>query len=395
MGNIWYTVLLVDDDILDQRLTKQALARPSQQIRFKVEVAGTLSQAVKLLSTNNYDAILLDLGLPDSQGLETVKKVRSENLQIPIIVLTGLADEETGLEAIKEGADDYVVKGNYLEHVLVRIIRYASKRKEVEDKLRRANEKLKENDELKNEFISMVSHEMRTPLSIFKNIISNALAGVMGKISEKLQKNLETVDENIDRLTRVIDDFLDISKIEAGKMDLHHVKLDMSTLVREVVDSFLQLTKNKNIELQSIVSGDQLTVNADRDKTIQIFTNLIGNAIKFVPVSTGRIIIHVKNLGEEVEVTVEDNGIGIDKNDIGKIFQRFTRIEKAASPGMPGTGLGLPIAKQLVEMQGGRIWVESTLGQGSVFYFTLPKFKAKKQINHQKKQDSGALKNNV
>jgi signal transduction histidine kinase len=394
MEHIWYTVLLVDDDILDQRLTKQALARPSQQIRFKVEVCSRLSQAIELLNKNSYDAILLDLGLPDSQGLETVKKVRSENLQIPIIVLTGLADEEIGLEAIKEGADDYVVKGDYLEHVLVRIIRYASKRKEVEDKLRRANEKLKENDELKNEFISMVSHEMRTPLSIFKNIISNALAGVMGNISDKLKKNLETVDENIDRLTRVIDSFLDISKIESGKIELHHVNLDMATLVCEVVDSFLQLTKNNNVELQSIVSGDQLIVNADRDKTIQILTNLIGNAIKFVPANTGRIIIHVKDAGEEVEVAVEDNGIGIDKNDIGKIFQRFTRIETASSPAMTGTGLGLPIAKQLVEMQGGRIWVESTPEQGSTFHFTLPKFKSKKTKQSQKK-DSTALQNNV
>ena len=149
-----YAVLLIDDDILDQRLTKQALAKSSPRIRFKVDIADTLSKAFEILKTKSYDAILLDLGLPDSQGLETVKKVRAVNLQGPIVVLTGLADEELGLEAIKEGADDYVVKGNYLEHVLVRIIRYATKRKEVEDKLRRANEKLKENDELKNEFIS-------------------------------------------------------------------------------------------------------------------------------------------------------------------------------------------------------------------------------------------------
>ena len=380
-----YAVLLIDDDILDQRLTKQALAKSSPRIRFKVDIADTLSKAFEILKTKSYDAILLDLGLPDSQGLETVKKVRAVNLQVPIVVLTGLADEELGLEAIKEGADDYVVKGNYLEHVLVRIIRYATKRKEVEDKLRRANEKLKENDELKNEFISMVSHEMRTPLSIFKNVISNALAGVMGRLSQKLTDNLKTMDEGIDRLTRVIDNFLDISRIEAGKIELRYVELNLSEVAHEVVDSFIQLARNKGVELQSVIPDGRYIVEADRDKTIQVFTNLIGNAIKYISVENGRVSVKLKDLGDEVEVDVVDNGIGIDEGDIQKVFNRFTRIEKVAA-GTHGTGLGLAIAKKLVEMQGGRIWAESTPGQGSAFCFTIPKSQEKRQENSQEEQ---------
>jgi signal transduction histidine kinase len=395
MGKMKYNVLLVDDDNLDQRLTKQALAKSSDRILFNVETAVTLDGALRLISVKRYDVILLDLGLPDSQGLETVKKVRNVNLQLPVIVLTGLADEELGLEAIKEGADDYVVKGNYLEHVLVRIIRYSVRRKEVEDKLRKANEKLKENDELKNEFISMVSHELRTPLSIFKNVISNALAGVMGRISRKLRDNFETMNESINRLTRFIDNFLDISKIESGRMELHRFKLSMSELVCEVVDSFRQLARDKSIELQSIVPESQLIVDADRDKTIQVLTNLIGNAIKFVPVRKGRIIVQVKDLGEEVEVDVEDNGIGIEKEDTEKIFLRFTRIERDSSDGTRGTGLGLPIAKQLVEMQGGRIWVESKPGEGSIFSFVIPKSVEKEKSNHHEEQDSMALEGSL
>jgi signal transduction histidine kinase len=386
MGSMRYTVLLVDDEKLDQRLTIQALAKArfTQQIQFKVETAETLSEAIRLLGAKSYDVILLDLGLPDSQGLDAVKEVRTANLQTPVVVLTGLADEELGFEAIKEGADDYVIKGDYLEHVLVRIIRYATQRKEVEEKLRTANEKLKEDDELKNRFISMVSHELRTPLSIFKNVISNALAGVFGQISRKLRDNLDMMDENVDRLGRIIDNFLDVSKIEAGRMELNRLELNLSVLVCEVVESFHRLAEDKGVELQSFVSEAELIVNADRDKIIQVLTNLIGNAMKFVPASNGRINVHVKDLGEEVEVDVEDNGIGIEESDIGKIFHRFSRIEKTAA-GTHGTGLGLSISKQLVEMHDGRIWVESTPGKGSVFCFAIPKSRTKEQgVSHEK-----------
>jgi len=389
MESMKYTVLLVDDEKLDQRLTIQALAkvRFTQRIQFKVETAETLSEAIRLLGEKSYDVILLDLGLPDSQGLASVKEVRTANLQSPVIVLTGLADEELGLEAIKEGADDYVIKGDYLEHVLVRIIRYAIKRKEVEEKLRRANEKLKEDDELKNEFISMVSHELRTPLSIFKNVISNALAGVFGQMSRKLRDNLDMMDENVDRLGRIIDNFLDISKIEAGRMEINRLDLNLSTLVCEVVESFRRFAEDKGVELQGVNPEAELIVNADRDKIIQVLTNLIGNAMKYVPARKARISVYVKDLGNEVEVDVEDNGVGIDKDDIGKIFQRFTRIEKTAAE-THGTGLGLSISKQLIEMQDGRIWVESTPEQGSTFCFALPKSKTKEQSYNREKQDS-------
>jgi signal transduction histidine kinase len=391
MESVKYTVLLVDDEKLDQQLTIQALAKARfiQRIQFKVETAQTLSEAMRLLGMKSYDVILLDLGLPDSQGLDAVKEVRTANLQSAVVVLTGLADEELGLEAIKEGADDYVIKGGYLEHVLVRIVRYAIKRKEVEEKLRKANEKLKEEDELKNEFISMVSHELRTPLSIFKNVISNALAGVFGQMSPKLKDNLKMMDESIDRLGRIIDNFLDISIIEAGRMEINRRDLNLVALVREVVDSFHRLAEDKDVELQGIIPEVELIVNADRDKIIQVLTNLIGNAMKFVPARKARINVYVKDLGNEVEVDVEDNGVGIDKDDIGKIFQRFTRIEKTAAE-THGTGLGLSISKQLIEMQDGRIWVESTPGKGSIFCFALPKSGTAEKNFHREKQGSVA-----
>ena len=184
-------ILLVEDDPGDRRLVELALGRCGQAIKFQVETAETLSAAIGLCQAKDYDVVLLDLGLPDSRGIGTVAKVCEINSQVPIIVLTGLDDEEAGLEAIKKGAEDYLVKGKDLAHLLGRAIRYAIERKKTEQELIAVNIKLKEYDDLKNEFVLNVSHELRTPLAIFRNIVSNALAGAMGKISDKMRENLE------------------------------------------------------------------------------------------------------------------------------------------------------------------------------------------------------------
>jgi len=151
-------------------------------------------------------------------------------------------------------------------------------------KLITANQVLTEHDRLKSEFVSTVSHELRTPLFIFKNIISNAMAGVMGKISPKLYENLQVADMSVERLTRIISDFLDISKIESGAMDLNVSKFSISSFIEEIATSLLPLAEAKEITVETHIADDQLFVNADRDKIAQVLTNLIGNAIKFIPV---------------------------------------------------------------------------------------------------------------
>lgn len=253
------------------------------------------------------------------------------------------------------------------------IMRDITERKQAEEKLKRANQRLKEHDQLKSEFVSTVSHELRTPLSIFKNIISNARAGVMGKISTKLRENFEMADENIARLARIIDDFLDISRIEAGKLKLGLEKLDLTALVTEVVNSLSLLAADKGIEMAGSMPGYELFVNADHDKLVQVLTNLIGNAIKFTPAG-GHVNVEVIDLGCRLHVEVRDDGPGIDERDLAKVFDRFVQVKENIGPGTHGTGLGLPIAKELIEMHQGRIWVESRLGEGAKFCFILPKY---------------------
>ncbi|MBN1456270.1 MAG: PAS domain S-box protein [Sedimentisphaerales bacterium] len=248
-----------------------------------------------------------------------------------------------------------------------------TERKKAEDTLRKTNQELREYTRLKNDFVITVSHELRTPLAIFKNIISNMLAGVLGTIKNKQREALETANKEIDRLAKIVSDFLDISKLEAGKMKLSPLKVDIRTIINDAADLLRHLAKNKNIELIVSMPQEELIIDADYDKIIQVMTNLLDNAIKFVPNCAGCITIGLKDLGESVEVSVEDNGYGVESDDISKVFNRFVQVNKQVGPGAHGTGLGLAVCKELVELHNGRIWVENTPDGGANFCFTLPK----------------------
>ena len=244
--------------------------------------------------------------------------------------------------------------------------------KEAEVELIKANHVLQEHDRLKSEFVSTVSHELRTPLCIFKNIVSNAMAGVMGKVSDKLYNSLKMADTSIDRLSGIIADFLDISKIEAGTLKLDMTDLSISSIISEIAEILGPQAMAKGIELKVNLPEDDLKVRADRDRIAKVLDKLISNAIKFIPIN-GNIVVAVTNEDSNIKISVQDDGPGLNKEDIEKIFDRFVQIYKVMGPGEHGTGLGLTIARELVEMHGGKLSVHSSPGKGSRFFFTLPK----------------------
>lgn len=248
-----------------------------------------------------------------------------------------------------------------------------TERKQAAEALQKANEELKEQNRLQNEFVVTMSHELRTPLAIFKNVVSNALAGVAGKLQPKLRKNLKMADEVVDRLAGIINHFLDISKIEAGKMTLNSAPLVIQSVVTEVLDRLKFPVDDKNIDLTVSVPDDELFINADREKIMQVLSNLIDNAIKFVPDCGGKIMVEVKDLGDEIGITLKDNGPGIEADDVNKVFNRFVQVGRQVGPGKHGTGLGLAICKELVKLHGGRIWAENIPAGGARFCLTLPK----------------------
>ncbi len=237
--------------------------------------------------------------------------------------------------------------------------------------LQTANEKLQELDRLKSAFVSIASHELRTPMTSIKGYVENMLEGLTGALSEKQAHYLGRVKHNVERLTRLINQLLDLSRLDAGVLELILEPLPIHEVVTEVIDSFRPLAQEKSLTLSERHAGELPLVLADRDKLHQILTNLIQNAVKFTP--TGGEVRVESQVREDgfVQICVADTGCGIPPHELDKVFERFFRGESAPAEAR-GTGLGLTITKSLVEMHSGRIWVESTPGQGSRFFFTMP-----------------------
>ncbi len=237
---------------------------------------------------------------------------------------------------------------------------------------KRYEHRLKELDRLKSDFVSNVSHELRTPLTAIKGSVDNMLDGITGTMNEKQTRYLTRVKSNADRLTRLINDLLDLSRIEAGKIDLKPANLALVSLAQEIADNIRPVAVEKLISLEVAAADGGTTAWADRDKIIQVLMNLIGNAVKFTP-ERGKVTVAVhKNGARWVEISVADTGPGILPEEASRIFDRFYQIAQAGKQKAKGTGLGLAICKALVEMHGGKIWMESEVGKGSTFSFTLP-----------------------
>ena len=251
---------------------------------------------------------------------------------------------------------------------------YSGLDKKVEDRtheLALANERLKELDRMKSEFVSNVSHELRTPLTAIKGAVDVVLREMAGPLTEKQIHYLTRVRSNTQHLAGLINDLLDLSKIESGKIDVKSSPVSLSGLLHEVVEALRPLAAEKVIALEAVIREPSFLVWADRDKINQVLTNLIGNAIKFTPVQ-GRVTVSASKNGESVQLTVSDSGPGVPPDEKEKIFAKFYQIAEANGENAKGTGLGLAISKALVELHGGKIWVESEPSRGSQFCFTLP-----------------------
>jgi signal transduction histidine kinase len=235
-----------------------------------------------------------------------------------------------------------------------------------------ANERLQELDRLKSDFVSNVSHELRTPLTAIKGAVDLVLREVAGPLTEKQVHYLTRVRSNTQHLAGLINDLLDLSKIESGRIEMKSSRVSLGGLLHEVVETLLPVAAEKVITLDANISEPSILVWADRDKINQILMNLIGNAIKFTS-EQGRVTVSASKNGQEsVQVSVSNTGPGIPPEEKEKIFDKFYQIAEVGGTKPKGTGLGLAICKALVELHGGRTWVESELQRGSTFYFTLP-----------------------
>jgi signal transduction histidine kinase len=237
--------------------------------------------------------------------------------------------------------------------------------------LQTVNERLQDHDHRRSKFVSVASHELRTPMTSIKGFVENMLDGLTGELSERQEHYLQRVKHNVDRLTRIINQLLDWSRLDVGRIDIKPESLPIDAFVRDVVESFQTLAAEKSITLEVLPCEQSLTVRADRDKLEQILWNLVGNAIKFTPHS-GLVSVRCSaHSTSSAQITVADTGCGIAADELPLVFNEFSKVE-SAMPTSQGAQLGLFITKSLVTLHGGQMWVESQLGVGTQFYFTLP-----------------------
>jgi len=237
--------------------------------------------------------------------------------------------------------------------------------------LRAANDRLQELDRLKDDFMSSVTHELRTPLTSIR-AFSEILFDNPDMDTEGRQNFLSIITRETERLTRLVNQVLDMAKIESGRTEWHNEELDLREVIDSSIASVSQVYREKDVALVAEVPEKVPTLMADRDRLIQVMLNLLSNAVKFVEPGSGRVIVRLLLHNERLRVDVVDNGPGICREDQRVIFEKFRQGGDTMIDKPQGTGLGLPISKQIVEHFGGRLWVESEIGKGATFTFTLP-----------------------
>jgi len=531
-------VLLVEDNEDDALLIRETLSDAT----IEIERAERLSTALEHLAKGGFDAMLLDLSLPDAYGLDTIGRVLGQAPGVPIVVLTGLNDEETAVKAVERGAQDYLVKGQAGGQLLARSLRYAIQRHKAEESLKERNRELlvlrkisetilgsldlkmvleqileqamlsgsfdlgnirlldssgetlqveatrgyrdpqnalshrrltrtlesgqshfgdriftescieehvrdsgrfrtlkkegvesflnvpvrangemlgiiqlasraprkfrpeeinlfetignqmgvalqkaqlyeetrrqalelEKANKLQADFTAMIAHDLRSPLMNITGVAEVMIGGVFGSLTEEQQKWLGRIQANSRTLVDLVSDFLDVSKLESGYVEVRKERVGLSGLIQKSIENFRVLAQEKRISIRDAVDLSLPAVHVDPRRVDQVLSNLISNAIKFTGEEGETEVGAVLADASQVKVWVKDNGVGIPAEEIGQLFQKYRQGGNAKCSSQKGTGLGLVICKMIVEAHGGKIWVESQPGQGSTFFFSLP-----------------------
>ena len=386
-GSAQPLVLIVDDD----RLIRQVLRETLQAAGFAVALAADGEEGCRAALEKEPDLILLDVYMPNQDGVTTCRILRSlpKLRTTPIIMMTARPDLRGAVNPFQVGADDYIAKPVDGSEIVGRIQANLAKnrsRQHLEEQLRerqrmeqellkaktdleRANEKLRRHDRLRAEFLNTAAHELRMPVTIVNGYCSLLLDSGTDNLTQEQRDYLDAAIASSERLVRLTNNMLDLSRLEAGKMRMQFAPQDLARTIQEVCRDFLPLAERGGLVLDA-VCREECHALFDRDQIHRVMTNLLGNAVKFTP-SGGRIQVSVVDETREVQVLVEDTGQGIPRERLCDLFEEFVQV--GTQDALRGTGLGLSICRKIIQTHRGRIWVESSPGEGSRFYFTLPK----------------------
>jgi len=391
-------LLLVDDDEVDRMTICRALNRA--EIAVQVTEVTHAKQAIERLRNEPYDCVFLDYRLPEQDGLSLIRQLRAEGVVIPLVVLTGQGDEQIAVDLMKAGASDYLVKTLVSPDRLSLLLRnalrvYAAEQREarVQEELRQTNSLLiRQNEELENqrryiedqnlklleayrvksEFLATMSHELRTPLNAilgFSQILESQSKGSLNPRQVEMVNRILTNGKN---LLNLVNDILDLSKLEAQRLTLAPAPIDLHRLIQATLSDLHSLANGKALTLESSLNLTDPVVMNDEHRLRQVLTNLVSNAIKFSDRGFVRVTVR-DTASDHIVLAVEDTGIGIAADQLPHIFEAFRQVDQSIRRRRPGTGLGLAIVHSLVTIMGGTITVASQPGQGSTFSIHLPR----------------------
>jgi signal transduction histidine kinase len=378
MNNGSSHVLLIEDNPGDADLVRLRLVEAHSDLA--VSCVTRLAAGLASMIAAPPAMVLLDLNLPDSHGAETYRAVLNQAPGVPIVVLSGLDDEEMAASAVHHGVQDYLVKGSFDSKQLARAMRYAIERQGL---LTSLDISRRQQLQFKNEFLSHVSHELRTPLTCIHQFVSLILDGLAGKVIPEQREHLETVFRSVNQLQAMITDLLEATRAESGKISIEPQCIVISDVIRQAVAMLQGNALAKGVGLEAGLDIRIPFIYADSNRVLQVLTNLIDNAIKFTP-TDGSVIVKACLAGNDpefVQVSVADTGRGISPESKSLIFERLYQDPNSIDDSRKGLGLGLYISKELVRLQGGQMWVESQLSHGSTFVFTLPLFSLAKFLS--------------
>ncbi|MGB3237278.1 MAG: hybrid sensor histidine kinase/response regulator [Geitlerinemataceae cyanobacterium] len=379
-------VLLIEDSLSFARLLQEFLKIAKSQ-EFHLVHVQRLAKAIEELEKDReaahpFDVILLDLTLPDSQGLTSLEPLMRQAPNLPIVVLTNTNDDTLAIEAVRLGAQDYLVKRQVNPELLVRSVCYAIERKQAAKTLQEVNEALalenqermaelsraQELNQLKSEFVSTIAHDFRNPMNTIL-LCSGLLQSSGDRLTEeKKLKHFGLMQSAIKNMAQLLDEVSLMSQSDSGKLECQFRSIDLVAFCRQLVENF-QLGLGRQHPLILVTKADEIVGLWDESLLHHILGNLLMNAIKYSPV--GRQV-EFELIGKEREVVfkIKDWGIGIPQSELPQLFQPFYRASNVDE--IPGTGLGLAIAKKCTETHGGTISVESEVGVGTIFTVILP-----------------------
>jgi signal transduction histidine kinase len=370
-------VLLIEANPGDADLVRLRLVESESEVQ--VNCVPRLSDALACLDAETPSLVLLELNLPDSQGAETFRRIMKKAPNVPLVILSDQDDEALAFKAVHMGVQDYLVKGDITGKQLGRAIRYAVERQGL---LRSREISRQEQLEFKNRFLSHVSHEMRTPLTCIHQYVTLLLDGLAGPMALAQTDHLKTILKSVSQLHAMIRDLLVATRADSGTLRVEPRCIDIGELIRQAVAMMRSAATEKHVALEVELDQAIPLVYADPDRALEVLINLIDNGIKFTP-PDGSVTVKatlVETDPASVYLSVSDSGRGIPAESLPGVFERLYQDSDAVDGNQAGLGLGLYIAKEIVTLHGGRMWVASEPGSGSTFSFTLPLYSLAKLL---------------